>query len=153
MIRKALLGGLTLLALSLPAKATLTFPTSGVWSEPRIYSGTSLATEPLNINETYKFKTKLSNYSDQSESDYLTAQITGPQNFTLDYGLVTINPNDDSIRTRTLSDGFSIPGDYNITMNLDHGENISKDFKVIPEPASLVFLGLGAALLAKGKRR
>jgi len=151
MIRKALISGLTLLALSLPAKATLTFPDSGVWTEPRFYIGSSVATEPIEINQPYKLKTKLFNNSDQEESSYLTAQITGSQDFSIDYGLITLGANKDSIRTRSL-EPFKIPGDYNVTMNLNSGESISKDFTVIPEPATLTILGLGAVLLSKKKK-
>ena len=153
MIRKAIISGLALLAIAMPSKAeaSLQFSDIGVWAQPRFYSGTTFAIEPLNINESYSLKTKLFNDLDQQESNHLTAQITGPENFTLDYGIVTIDPGKNSTRTRTF-DGFSTPGNYEVTMNLDNRDSISRPFQVIPEPSTLAILGLGALYLSRKRK-
>ena len=144
----------TLLSLAGTSKADMIFSPSGVWSEPRIYDGSSVATEPLELDKPYSIKTRIENTNTTTPiTAYLTAEITGPQTFQFDYGSITLNPDATSIRTRTLSEGFTLPGDYTITMNLDNGQSIERDFNVVPEPSGLALLIAGVATLNKKRKR
>ena len=150
MIRKALISGLTLLALSNAAKSTITFEDSGVWSQPRIYSGTTLATEPLSFNKSYTFKTKLENNENYTDTTILTGQIFGPQEFSWAHNPITLEPYNFSIRQHTLD--FSNPGNYNIKFTLSDNQYLERDFQVVPEPSTLFLLSVGARILKRKKK-
>jgi hypothetical protein len=133
------------------SKADIIPPTSGVWTQPRAYIGTTVAPEPLDLESTYKFKTKLINDGTASAQAHLIGRVSGTTEPFYN-STFSIPANDDTIRGATFGQ-FANPGIYTVDFEVNGQPYLSKDFNVTPEPSALAITALGGLTLLKRKRR
>ena len=139
----------------LPAKskAEVHFPTSGVWSQPRLKhdQGTFVNDYDKVLPGWYKFQAKLIGDPFESTTEELIMELEGKGTSSWNYGPIKLPGSGESIRYRTclLPD---LEGDYTLSYSLGD-EEIRRDFTVIPEPATLATLGLGSLAISRRRRQ
>ena len=143
---------LVLLALTSSSKADIIPPTSGVWAQPRAYIGTKVAPEPLGLESTYKFKTKLINNGPTPEPAHLVGRVIGATTETFYDSAFSVQANGDTTRGGTFGQ-FTSPGIYTVDFELNGQPYLSKDFNVTPEPATLAIAALGGLAILRRNRR
>lgn len=147
------LGGVVALG-SNNALGGLEFPTSGVWSQPRIYSldgskETEVDYSSLKVGEDYRFKARVDNLGETVSESGLLGEVIGPEYLSNNWQGFNVNPGSNSVRYWTSP--LSQKGDYILRFSLDDGSYIERDFSVVPEPTTFGLLGLGALALKKRK--
>ncbi len=143
---------LVLSALTLSSKADIIPPTSGVWAQPRAYIGSSVAPEPLGLEETYKFKTKLINDGSVPASVHLVGRVLGANPEIFYDSTLLVPAGSSTIRGATFGQ-FTSPGIYTVDFELNGQPYLSKDFNVTPEPSALAIAALGGFAILRRKRR
>ena len=127
------------------------FPTTGVWSEPRIYQDSSVHSGLLELDTNYTFKSKVENNTTSTQTIDLLGEIE-PLSLEIYNKPVTLDAGKDSIRSATVQ--FQQPGIYDITYTIqDTGESISRQFEVVPEPITLATIVLGSIPILLTNRR
>jgi len=136
----------TLVALLFTSKANadLVFAPSGVWQQPRIYSGSSEVQDYNNIQlGSYSFRTRLDEADGVPSTTTLLGEITGPNNFYASNFWSEINLSEFAQSYRMWTDELTEFGNHTITFTLQDGQTISRDFTTIDEADPLYLLGFG----------
>ena len=153
MLKRGLIGLAVLASLAGGANSDVTFPRSGVWTQPRLKEPNGpLVVDYDNVPQGYyELKAKVIGEPFETSTGNLIMDVAGPQTFHYDFKQITLPASGESIRYQT--EIFTLPGEHTLSYTLG-SEVISRDFTIIPEPASLLlFASAATGVIALNKKR
>jgi len=136
------------------AKAKISFPSSGVWAQPRIYdklTGKEVSDYNNIFLGEYQFKTKLIEVDGEDSTTTLFGEVIGPNNFYISHEWEEINIAAGKSSIRYWTGTLSEVGQHQLIYKNGKGEIITRNFNVVPEPTSLLLLVPGYFALIRKK--